>query len=82
MAAMYEQLRTNLVLGRSRPEGLAAVIYHGVLDGLSLLCSASERRVVRAPSSLAPRSALPDEDLLRLLTNMVLQTQSEVMHVY
>jgi hypothetical protein len=78
---MYEQLRTSVVLGRPRPEGVGAVIYHGVLDGLALLCSASETRVVAAPSSSTPRSA-PDRDLLRLLTNMVLQTQSEVMHVY
>ena len=82
MVEMYEQLRTNVVLGRPRPEGLGAVIYHGVLDGLALLCSASAHRVVPATSSSAPRSALPDQDLLRLLTNMVLQTQSEVMHVY
>ena len=82
MVARYEQLRTDVVLGRPSPEGLGAVIYHGLVDGLALLCRSSERRVVPAPSTSTPRSPVPDQDLLRLLTNMVLQTQSEVMHVY
>jgi hypothetical protein len=82
MVAKYEQLRSAVVLGRPSPEGLGAVIYHGLLDGLALLCASSERRVVPAPSTTMPWSPVPDHDLLRLLTNMVLQTQSEVMHVY
>jgi hypothetical protein len=82
MVAMYEELRTHVLLGHARPEGLGAVIYHGLLDGVALLCSSTDRGAVRAQRPSAPRPSVPDRELLRLLTNMVLQTQSEVMHVY
>ena len=82
MVALYEQLRAEVLLGRARPEGLGAVIYHGLLDGVALLCSSTERRAPRLRQPSTPRPSVPDRELLRLLTNMVLQTQSEVMHVY
>jgi hypothetical protein len=82
MVSMYEQLRADVLLGRARAEGLGAVIYHGLLDGVASLCSSTgyEAVGVRRPST--PRPSLCDQELLRLLTNMVLQTQSDVMHVY
>ena len=82
MVAMYEQLRADVLLGQARPEGLGALIYHGLLDGVALLCSSTD---CGAPRARHPSTSLPsvcDHELLRLLTNMVLQTQSEVMHVY
>jgi hypothetical protein len=82
MVAMYEQLRAEVLLGRARPEGLGAVIYHGLLDGVALLCSSTDCGAPRAQHPSIPRPSVPDRELLRLLTNMVLQTQSEVMHVY
>ena len=82
MVAMYEQLRAEVLLGRARPEGLGAVIYHGLLDGVALLCSSTDCRVSRPQHSSKPRPPVADRELLRLLTNMVLQTQSEVIHVY
>lgn len=80
MVETYERLRADVIRGQARPEGLGAVIYHGLIEGLTLLCSATDRSAVQAPRPSAP-PPIPRE-LLRLLTNMVLQTQSEVMHVY
>lgn len=82
MVERYEQLRADVLLGRARPEGLGAVIYHGLLDGIALLCASITPVIslVQGPSTVTP--SVPDRELLRLLTNMVLQTQSEVMHVY
>ena len=82
MIAVYERLRADVLRGQARPEGLGAVIYHGLFVGLTLLCSASHRAAAVAPRASSPRHVAPDGELLRLLTNMVLQTQSEVMHVY
>lgn len=82
MVSTYEQLRSEVLLGRTRPEGIGAVIYHGLLRGVALLCSAPDRGATRMQPVAAPRSLVLESDLLRLLTNMVLQTQSEVMHVY
>ncbi|MGH7877866.1 MAG: hypothetical protein ACRETD_00405 [Steroidobacteraceae bacterium] len=82
MVATYEQLRADVLLGRARPAGIGAIIYHGLFDGVALLCSSPDRGAVLAQRSSAPRPSVPDRELLRLLTNMVLQTQSEVMHVY
>jgi hypothetical protein len=52
------------------------------VHGVALLCSAPDRGATRMQPVAAPRSPVLQSDLLRLLTNMVLQTQSEVMHVY
>jgi len=82
MVAMYERLRADVLLGRARPEGLGAVIYHGLVDGVASLCSSTDCEPAPAHRSSTPRSSVCDHELLRLLTNMVLQTQSEVMHVY
>jgi hypothetical protein len=82
MVATYEQLRSDVLLGRARPDGMGAVIYHGLLDGVALLCSAPDRGALHMQRLAAPRPPVPDGEVLRLLTNMVLQTQSEVMHVY
>jgi hypothetical protein len=82
MVSMYEQLRADVLLGRARPEGLGAVIYHGFVDGVASLCSSTDCEAARVHRPSIPRSSVCDHELLRLLTNMVLQTQSEVMHVY
>jgi hypothetical protein len=82
MVATYEQLRADVLLGQARPEGLGAVIYHGLLDGIASLCASTDCEVVRVQHRSTPRAPVCGHELLRLLTNMVLQTQSEVMHVY
>ena len=83
MVSAYEQLRAEVLRGEARPEGLGAVFYHGMIEGLKLLGTSSGAG--GSPAALAassPRPIAHDRDLLRLLTNMVLQAQSEVTHVY
>jgi hypothetical protein len=77
----YEALRSDVLEGRSRPEGLGAVIYHGMWRGLRvLLASAPESNPLMAP---IPYPVIAREPaLVHLLANMLLRTQSEVMHVY
>lgn len=81
MVSTYEQLRAEVLQGQARPDGIGAVVYHGLLRGVALLCSAPDR-ASRRPRMGEPRRTTVESDLLRLLTNMVLQTQSQVMHVY
>jgi hypothetical protein len=80
----YEALRAGVLSGQVRPEGLGALIYHGMLRGLAVMLSA-----VVPPKSAVNRSepvtpAMPQErgEFVRVLANMLLRTQSEVMHVY
>ena len=82
LVATYELLRAEVLRGQARPEGLGAVIYHGLIDGLTLLCSSSTRGLTPAQRASTPQPIARDRELLRLLANMVLQTQSEVKHVY
>jgi hypothetical protein len=79
----YEVLRVGVLSGQSRPEGLGAVIYHGMLRGLAVIVSArtpAKRALERIP--LVGRPTPPEREFVRLLANMLLQTQSEAMHVY
>jgi hypothetical protein len=77
-------LRTEVLKGQSRPEGLGAVVYHGMWRGLGILLAAAVKRPT--PLAQKPPSArqpLPKKhQLVHLLANMLLRTQSEVMHVY
>jgi hypothetical protein len=79
---MYESLRAEVVDGHARPDGLGAVVYHGLVHGLTLLEGS-----IRTGMSVMPRSSpltvvTGSRELLHVIANMVLQTQSEVMHVY
>lgn len=82
MVAVYERVRAEVLHGQARPEGLGAVMYHGLVEGLRLLCSPSAAGAPVGPRALSPQPVRRNRELLRLLANMVLQTQSEVMHVY
>jgi len=74
---------------QARPEGLAAVVYHGLLGGLNVVCShaAGVSGASSVPGVQAdPASAQPHADpaLVRLLANMVLlyeRDRQEVSHV-
>lgn len=71
---MYESLRAEVLDGHARPDGL--------VHGLALLEGS-----IRTGMSVMPRSSpltvvTGSRELLHVIANMVLQTQSEVMHVY
>jgi hypothetical protein len=77
----YETLRAAVLRGEASPEGLGAIVYHGLIDGLAVLTRPMSRPVPiteRTPSGVVTR----DPALLRLLANMVLQSQSGIKHVY
>jgi hypothetical protein len=80
--ALYERLRTAVLQGQARPEGLGAILYHGLIDGLSVLMRTVPDSVPAIPRSSSSITVARDPELLRLLANMVLQTQSELKHVY
>jgi hypothetical protein len=78
----YERLREQVLSGESRPEGLAAIVYHGMFRGLAVILSETPAEGTR-PTPLPALEALPvDREFLRVMVNMVLQSQSQVMHVY
>ena len=77
--SLYETLRAQALNGGASRAGLAAVCFHGMLQGLRLLAAdvgASELPAVTG------RSAPSGDALVRQLTNMILSVQSEPTHVY
>jgi hypothetical protein len=81
--AIYETLRTAVLHEQARrPEGLGTIIYHGLIDGLAVLMLTVPKSVPAIPRSSSSITVARDPELLRLLANMVLQTQSELKHVY
>lgn len=77
----YETLRAAVLIGQARPDGLGAVVYHGMLHGLEVMLSAAAPRV---SSSHEPQTPIVrhDRDLVHLMANIMLNAQSEVRHVY
>ena len=79
----YEQLRARVVNSQPYPEGLAAIVYHGMARGLTVMLTEPAANVTSSPLQVsAPEGDSFNRELLRLIANMVLQSQSEVMHVY
>lgn len=79
---MYESVRAEVVDGHARPDGLGAVVYHGLVHGMTLLAGSMRTGTSATPRSPTSIAVARDPELLHVLANMVLQTQSEVMHVY
>jgi hypothetical protein len=75
-------LRSDVLQGAARPDGLGAVVYHGMLRGLALLMSGPPDPVTRQLQTSSAPNVQGDRGLVRLLANMVLQTHLEVKHVY
>ncbi len=80
--SLYETLRSDVLRGAARPDGLGAIVYHGILQGLALLMSGPPDPVTRRPQTTSAPNVSGDRGLVRLLANMVLQTHLEVKHVY
>lgn len=79
----YEHLRGAVLRAQTRPEGLAAVAYHGVLGGLKIICARASPTSTRSAVAGAPSAApsVTDPALVRLLANMILFYKQEVSHV-
>jgi hypothetical protein len=66
-----------------RPEGLGALVYHGMLTGLTLILASTPVSPAVAPPRDVAIGAMPHgRQFVRLLANMLLRIQSEVVHVY
>jgi hypothetical protein len=82
-AQAYEELREQVVHEQVRPEGLGAIVFHGMWCGLSVLLQTASTTPLSSAS--APRSPSPmthDPELVHLLANMVLLTQSKEEYAY
>lgn len=70
--------------GHARPDALGAIIFHGMWQGLRVLLSIAMASPLPDPPP-TPSAAFAntlDRQLVRLLADMVLATQSQVQHVH
>jgi hypothetical protein len=78
----YEHLRDAVLRAQPRPEGLAAMAYHGMFAALNLICAVATPATAPLPiPGVAAAPAQFDPALVRLMANMVLFQQQEVRHV-
>lgn len=76
-------LRAEVLTGQARPEGLGALVYHGMLNGLALILTSPPVAPAVPGAAARPVAPIPNNrQFVRLLANMLLLTQSEVVHVY
>jgi hypothetical protein len=81
--AAYEALRTAVIDGAPRPEGVAALRYHGMLHGLPMLAETAATQSTPAPGHEPVAYPLQaDGEFVRLIASLVLHTHSELVHVY
>jgi len=80
---IYEALRAQVLGGGRRGTGLAALLYHGMARGLTLMAAKPGTSTPQPETPLSTMAVMAsDSALVRLLANMVLRIQSEVQHVY
>lgn len=71
------------MLKQARPDGLGAIVFHGMWCGLSVLLQAPPAPpVTSAGPASPPPPVMHDPQLVRLLANMVLLTQSKEEYAY
>lgn len=79
----YEELREQVVREQTRPDGLGAIVFHGMWCGLSVLLQTPPTPALSSASAARPPSPVThDPQLVRLLANMVLLTQSKEEYAY
>lgn len=83
-AQVYETLRDRVLQGQARPEGLGAIVFHGMWRGLGVLLSAQSPCPCpfSSPTDAPSAPVAYDPKLVRLLATMVLLTQSKVEYAY
>lgn len=68
---------------QARPDGLGAIVFHGMWCGLSVLLQAPPTPSLPSASAARPPSPVAhDPRLVRLLANMVLLSQSKEDYAY
>lgn len=82
MVATYETLRADVLSGCALPEDVAALRFHGMVQGLVLLLKKAAEPVVAIPKIDSTKPIQRDSELVRVLANIVLRTHSELAHVY
>jgi hypothetical protein len=77
-------MRTAVLCGRARPDGVGAIVYHGMWRGLAVLLDATGGTPpANVPAvSAVPFAAAHDRQLVRLLANMVLAAEAQVHYAY
>ena len=80
----YETLRGQVLHGQARPDGLGAIVFHGMWRGLVVLLNAPPppSSSPAATPDAAPLPVAHDPQLVRLLANMLLLTQSKDEYAY
>ena len=78
---VYEALRAAVLCAQMHAEGVGAIVFHGLWQGLVVLTRPPPAVSVRPAPAVAP-AAVHDRQLVRLLANMVLAAQSQVHHAY
>jgi hypothetical protein len=82
-AQLYETLRDQVLQGQARPDGLGAIVFHGMWRGLAVLLSAPPPASSTPASPEAPPAPMAHHpQLVRLLANMLLHTQSKDEYAY
>ena len=81
-AASYEALRAEVISGKTRPAGVAALRFHGMAQGLALLLNNPAPSGAPAPKVESSKPMQRDNEFIRVLANIVLRTHSELTHVY
>ena len=68
---------------QARPDGLGAIVFHGMWCGLSVLLQTPPMPLLSSAGTTCPPSPVThDPQLVRLLANMVLLTQSKEEYAY
>jgi len=75
-------LRADVLSGCGRPEGLAALRFHGMVQGLALLLKGAPQPIALMPKLESAKPVQRDSEFVRVLANIVLRTHSELAHVY
>lgn len=80
----YETLRCQVLQGQGRPDGLGAIVFHGMWGGLVVLLGATPSPSISSPviADATPVPVAHDPRLVRLLANMLLLTQSKDEYAY
>lgn len=79
----YEELREQIMHEQARADALGAIVFHGMWCGLSVLLQTPPMRTSSSARALRPPSPVThDPQLVRLLANMVLLTQSKEEYAY